>query len=1284
MANKIYITLQVDDKGTATLKKFGGNADAAFKKMKVNANAGAAQAGKMEKAWSGAVKKMKMHWKAYSAAAAVAMTAVAVAVGAGIKKVIGIYADFEKEMANVSTLVDTSKVSMQGLERGIMKLPAALGSATELTKGLYQALSAGVKPAQAIEFVGKAAMAAKAGLSDTFTAVDAGTTILNAFGMEASKAGEVYDLMFTTVKEGKTTFGELSGAIGKISPIAAAANVSVVEMHAALATLTKGGFKTSEASARLATALGTIIKPSSEAVKLTEKLGLEFNATALKTKGLHGFLQDVKKATGGNVEQMAQLFGGMESLSVMLALTGKQSQEFTDILGRMGNASGATEEAFKKQKKTLGALWDTFKNFAGKQAILFGGELAPYLKDVLNTTMAWCEANRDLIAQKIPEYVGKIADSVSAVAKTISFLSGIAIPGSMGIIGLYLFGPVGGAIALALGLIIKNIQDFDKNFGSLAKKMRSGNMEVMDSFNMLGADASYMYETIANAGNKSAKDQEADFANLERVATGVTKTAATKIKDIWLIHAQDMGRIRNKETAAELKRIKDSQKAAVKAAKEREKLAADFSKKYQKLTLGNYDYAVRKIRDQGNAYERAGSDHVQVEEWVAAEIKDLADKGSQDKIKATEDFSDKYQELTLGDYDYAVRKIRDQGNAYERAGSDHVQVEKWVSAEIGKLVDSQSQDKIKADEDYAKESTRIYERLVDDVNKNALSEYQYKGNLLDKQYSEYKNHLVSLGRQNETYADGVNLLDTWLAGEKAKLWDEEARKHGGVLDTMKVAWSDFSRDNMNTSQTMYDGWTQIMTGMKSSMTDILVAGMKGDWDEMASSWESLWDNMLDIVIRTVAAMLVQAAAVAAIGFVTEIVGGLFAAKGIWEVPKGKGQDTIPVWTRPGEMILTPEMGEKIRAGVAEGGYSGDFGGLGEAMRASTGVQDTAVMEALAKGTAQTYSIIGGAGLGLNLSGLISGSKFAEVMMSPEVLGTSILTGGVPAVGREILGVANMPGIEGMPGDFGWDDIGALLGYVGLATLGVPGVIAGIVGQTLGAYLGDYFGDAIDMRQNEPMLDAYEDVYSSRRNAHAAAMASIATGLSIHSYPGLYSPMQQAIGGYYGVDPGSVSPGLGYASAATYGPGFAGFGMETSPGFESGAYSDPNWGGGGDGLSSGGFGGFGGLGEGLGSTGGWGGDDGDDGGFWKYGGIARGPASGHRETLHGDEAVVPLSGGRSIPVEMRGGGPGGGTTIHLNGPLVSIEGDNHVFDDQFIEKLTREVRIELRNLEELRH
>jgi len=48
-----------------------------------------------------------------------------------------------------------------------------------------------------------------------------------------------------------------------------------------------------------------------------------------------------------------------------------------------------------------------------------------------------------------------------------------------------------------------------------------------------------------------------------------------------------------------------------------------------------------------------------------------------------------------------------------------------------------------------------------------------------------------------------------------------------------------------------------------------------------------------------------------------------------------------------------------------------------------------------------------------------------------------------------------------------------------------------------------------------------------------------------------------------------------------------------------------------------------------------------------GGVARGPRSGYPATLHGTEAVVPLPGGRAIPVNMTGG---------ANNIVVNVSGD----------------------------
>ena len=112
-----------------------------------------------------------------------------IGVGAGI--VAGLTAsvkaanDFEKSFANVTTLVDASVVDVNSMKNELLGLDSRLGSATELTEGLYQALSASVEPSKAVQFVGQAAQFAKAAIVDTNTAVDVITTGLNASPCDA-------------------------------------------------------------------------------------------------------------------------------------------------------------------------------------------------------------------------------------------------------------------------------------------------------------------------------------------------------------------------------------------------------------------------------------------------------------------------------------------------------------------------------------------------------------------------------------------------------------------------------------------------------------------------------------------------------------------------------------------------------------------------------------------------------------------------------------------------------------------------------------------------------------------------------------------------------------------------------------------------------------------------------------------------------------------------------------------------------------------------------------------
>lgn len=299
---------------------------------------------------------------------AVGLAATTAAMGAGAMAAYNLGTAYETSLAKVSTMVDTSLITMDKLSCQVMSLSNTTGEgASELNEAVYQALSAGAKSDQVVDLVGTAVKAAKGGFTDTTTAVDGLTSTLNAYGMATSDAEGLANQFLITQNKGKTTFGELASSIGGVAPTANAAGVGVDQLLAGVASLTANGVGTSEAMTGIKAALSNVIKPSSEAEKMAKSLGLEFNTAALQSKGLVGFLDDVKKATGGDTDKMAKLFGSVEALNTVLTLTSDQgSQLMNDTLNEMATNTGALDAAYETMTDTTEESvkrgLNTFKN----------------------------------------------------------------------------------------------------------------------------------------------------------------------------------------------------------------------------------------------------------------------------------------------------------------------------------------------------------------------------------------------------------------------------------------------------------------------------------------------------------------------------------------------------------------------------------------------------------------------------------------------------------------------------------------------------------------------------------------------------------------------------------------------------------------------------------------------------------------------------------------------------------------------------------------------------------
>lgn len=278
-------------------------------------------------------------------------TALAGVAGAAVKAGAG----YETSLSKVGTIADTSVKSLSDLSGEILQLSGDTGAgAAELNEALYSAISAGADTGHAVDLVAVAVKAARGGFTDTETAVDGLTSALNAYAMKTADAEGLANKFLVTQNLGKTTFGALAGSIGNVAPTANAAGVSVDELLASVAALTANGIGTSEAMTGMKAALSNIIKPTGEAGKLAEQLGIDFSAAALQTKGWAGFLADLQDKTGGNTDQLATLFGSVEALNTVLTLTSEQGTALMNkTLGEMASNTTALDEAYEAMSGTL-------------------------------------------------------------------------------------------------------------------------------------------------------------------------------------------------------------------------------------------------------------------------------------------------------------------------------------------------------------------------------------------------------------------------------------------------------------------------------------------------------------------------------------------------------------------------------------------------------------------------------------------------------------------------------------------------------------------------------------------------------------------------------------------------------------------------------------------------------------------------------------------------------------------------------------------------------------------
>jgi TP901 family phage tail tape measure protein len=423
---------------------------------------------------------------------------------------------FNSKITETGTLFNATEDQVSKLRDEVFEFAqTSTSDIGTITQSLYDAVSATGDWENAVKFLADAEKLAVAGSSNLGAATNLLTTALNAYGASSTEAERYSDALFVTVQNGKTTIDELEASLGRVAAAAAASNMPIETVGAALAALTGVVGNTGQSTTMLAALLKELSKPGPA---LQEALG----GLSLEADGLVPILERLKEVTGGSQAEMNKLFGSIEASNGALILANDNAGTFAKTLDGMEDKAGVVAKAYTAMSNEFEAINQRLANNVRLSLIALGGEITEGYGALIGGATALFQSLANSI--KKDDSLKPLTDYVNAKATEAGgYLSGMAeaLPEALKGVDFdeltksfdKLFDAVGGLFGALFG-------DIDLTKPKDLQKAIQAVVDALTNFNLLAAQIATEWQPSFKVfGDLGAKFLELDADALELIGS---------------------------------------------------------------------------------------------------------------------------------------------------------------------------------------------------------------------------------------------------------------------------------------------------------------------------------------------------------------------------------------------------------------------------------------------------------------------------------------------------------------------------------------------------------------------------------------------------------------------------------------------------------------------------------------------------------------------------------------------------------------------------------------------